>query len=51
MLAAVGEDLIEAPDGVAAAYQAGRRFTPKAPGHRPDPPYQAWLRAVQRVRN
>ncbi len=50
MLAAVGEGLIEAPQGVAAAYQAGRRFEPKEPGRRPDKPYQAWLRAVQRVR-
>jgi glycerol kinase len=51
MLAAVGEDLIDVPGGVAAAHHAGRRFDPKTPGHRPEAPYQAWLRAVQRVRN
>jgi glycerol kinase len=51
MLAAVGEGLIDAPEGVAAAYRAGRRFEPAHPGHRPTEPYQAWLQAVQRVRN
>jgi glycerol kinase len=50
MLAAVGEGLVSAPDGVAAAYRAGRRFEPAHPGRRPEEPYRAWLRAVQRVR-
>jgi glycerol kinase len=50
MLAAVGEGLVEAPDGVAAAYRPGRRFEPADPGRRPHEPYQAWLRAVQRIR-
>ncbi|MEO8898502.1 MAG: glycerol kinase [Candidatus Dormibacter sp.] len=51
MLAAVGEGLIEAPDGVATAYQAGRRFEPAHPGQRPQESYQAWLRAIERVRS
>jgi glycerol kinase len=51
MLAAVGEGLIEAPAGVAAAYHAGRRFEPANPGHRPQEPYQAWLRSIERVRS
>jgi glycerol kinase len=51
MLAAVGEGLIDAPDGVAAAYRPGRRFDPAHPGHRPHEPYEAWLRAVGRVRD
>jgi glycerol kinase len=51
MLAAVGEGLIEAPGGVAAAYKPGRRFTPAQPGVRPEAPYAAWRRAVERVRD
>jgi glycerol kinase len=51
MLAAVGEHLIEAPDGVTAAYKPGRRFTPAHPGIRPAAPYAAWRRAVERVRD
>jgi glycerol kinase len=50
MLAAVGEGLVEAPDGVTAAYRAGRRFEPAQPGERPESQYQAWRRAVARVR-
>jgi glycerol kinase len=51
MLAAVGEELLEAPDGVSAAYHSGQRFEPAEPGRRPQEPYQAWLRAVQRIRS
>ncbi len=50
MLAAVGEDLIEAPAGVEAAYHPGRRFTPAHPGERPEAEYRAWREAVERVR-
>jgi glycerol kinase len=50
MLAAVGEDLIAAPDGVAAAYRSGRRFDPAEPGVRPMGRYRAWREAVARVR-
>jgi glycerol kinase len=50
MLAAVGEDLIAAPDGVAAAYRPGRRFDPAEPGVRPMGRYRAWREAVARVR-
>jgi hypothetical protein len=50
MLAAVGEGLIDAPGGVAAAHRRGRRFEPAEPGRRPGPPYSAWLDAVSRVR-
>jgi glycerol kinase len=51
LLAAVGEGLIDAPDGVTAAYKPGRRFTPAHPGIRPEAPYAAWRRAVERVRD
>jgi glycerol kinase len=51
MLAAVGEDLIDAPDGVAGAYRPGRRFLPAQPGVRPGAEYAAWRRAVERVRD
>lgn len=51
MLAAVGEGLLEAPDGVSAAYHPGQRFDPATPGHRPQEPYQSWLRAVERIRS
>ncbi|MDQ6715550.1 MAG: glycerol kinase GlpK [Actinomycetota bacterium] len=51
MLAAVGADLIEAPAGVQAAYKAGRRFDPANPGNRPQEPYEAWQRALDRVRS
>ncbi len=51
MLAAVGEDLLDAPNGVAAAYRPGHRFEPAHPGRRPHEPYQAWLRAVDRIRS
>jgi glycerol kinase len=50
MLAAVGEDLVEAPAGVEAAYHPGRRFDPAHPGKRPTEQYQAWRQAVARVR-
>jgi glycerol kinase len=51
MLAAVGEGLIEAPAGVEAAHRPGRRFEPAEPGVRPEAPYAAWRRAVDRVRD
>ncbi|MBJ7593513.1 MAG: glycerol kinase GlpK [Candidatus Dormibacteraeota bacterium] len=51
MLAAVGEDLIEAPTGVEAAYRPGRCFNPAHPGERPGEQYQAWKEAVERVRS
>jgi glycerol kinase len=50
MLAAVGEGLIDAPAGVEAAYRPGRRFEPAEPGVRPQAPYAAWRRAIERVR-
>ena len=50
MLAAVGEDLVDVPAGVEAAYRPGRRFEPAHPGRRPAEQYQAWRRAVDRVR-
>ena len=50
MLAAVGEGLIDVPDGVEAAYHAGRRFEPADPGERPAASYAAWQDAVARVR-
>ena len=51
MLAAVGEGLIDAPDGVSGAYRPGRRFLPAQRGTRPDAEYAAWRRAVDRVRD
>ena len=50
MLAAVGENLIEAPQGVEAAYKPGRRFNPTHPGERPQAEYQAWRQAINRIR-
>ena len=49
-LAAVGEDLIDGPEAVAAAWRPGRRFEPAEPGRRPEAAYSAWLEAVGRVR-
>ncbi len=51
MLAAVGEDLTDAPAGVEAAYRPGRRFEPAERGVRPQAPYTAWRTAVDRVRD
>jgi glycerol kinase len=51
LLAAVGEDLLDVPDGVIAAYRPGRRFTPAQPGRRPADSYAAWQDAVARVRS
>jgi glycerol kinase len=51
MLAAVGAGLLEAPGGVAAAYHAGRSFTPATPGTRPQASYAAWQKAVARIRS
>ncbi len=50
LLAAVGEDLVEAPAGVEKAYHPGRRFEPVNPGKRPEAEYAAWQEAVARVR-
>ena len=50
LLAAVGEDLLDAPAGVLAAHRPGRRFAPASPGNRPADSYAAWQDAVARVR-
>lgn len=51
LLAAVGEGLLDVPEGVMAAYRPGRRFTPAQPGRRPVSTYAVWQDAVARVRS
>jgi glycerol kinase len=48
-LAAIGAGLLPGPDAVARAWTPGRRFVPVS-SNRPQVPYEAWQRAVARVR-
>jgi glycerol kinase len=50
-LAAVGAELLDGPEAVAATWRPGRRFEPATPGSRPEQPYAAWQDAVRRVRS
>lgn len=49
-LAAVGEGLLDGPQGAAERWRPGRRFHPARPGERPVEAYARWRDAVARVR-